>query len=172
MRRVILSILALFVSTPLLHAARQPSKTQPAASLLVAANPSPMPAPSASPAPVANRDVPERSAILALANAFANDGFKIRDSYFFDTLHPKQPKLLRLPLVAPNAYWIIAASTPGTKLAISVFDAEGRRVKTDSYSGNAAVAVGFRAEKNSGYILHIEETKGKAADFCLTYAYK
>lgn len=108
-----------------------------------------------------------------LAGAFANDGFKLRDGYWGGPLEVGKPQLLEVNLYAGNQYWFsVAASGPGRKLAITVYDEAGRPMSTDPYHEDGKAAAGFSPETSGPYYIKVEEITGDSATFCLIYSYK
>ncbi len=78
-------------------------------SLLHAQEASPTPAPSTTPVTDTAAEASARSAALELAGAFSNDGYKIRDGYYFGALEPGKSTLIEVNLFAGNEYWFCAA---------------------------------------------------------------
>ena len=120
-----------------------------------------------------NADVQARSGALELAGAFSNDGFKIRDGHWSSPIEPKKPQLIQVNLYAGNQYWFVAAASEEAKrLAVSVFDENGKPVPTEPHQSNARSAAGFSPDISGPYYVRIEELEGGPASFCLLYSYK
>ena len=114
-----------------------------------ASNPSPSPTPSPPPTPaVTSQPTPEASAdarnrVLELAGAFSNDGYEIRDGYWFGTLDPLKPKFIEVNLFAGNEYWFsVAAVSPARKISVTVIDEKGSPIHGESYENGAVAAAG------------------------------
>jgi hypothetical protein len=153
-----------------------------AATDLRAQAPAPTAAPSASPAatatPEPSADNPEnpqaRSATLDLAGAFSNDGYKIRDGYYFSTLEPGKSAVVEVNLFAGNEYWFCAAANPPAKsLTINVFDEKGTLVSDQQYYADGPkVAAGIVAPASGKYLVKITLAEGEKSSFCFLYCYK
>ncbi len=114
-----------------------------------------------------------RSQVLQLAGAFANDGFKVRDSRFESDLAPNTPALIQVNLYAGNQYWFVAAATDASKkLRVSVYDEKGHPVKYEPYSDGNKAAAGFAPTISGPYYVQVQEESGAPASFCLIYCYK
>lgn len=121
----------------------------------------------------ADRLVECRAQVLELAGAFANDGFKIRDSRFEDDLAPNTPALIQVNLYAGNQYWFVAAATDASKkLRVSVYDEKGNPVKYEPYMDENKAAAGFAPAISGPYYVKVQEESGAPASFCLIYCYK
>jgi hypothetical protein len=153
-----------------------------AAADLRAQTPAPSATPSASPTPAVTPDSaadnPEnpqaRSATLDLAGAFSNDGYKIRDGYYFSTLAPGKSVVVEVNLFAGNEYWFCAAANPpATGLAIHVFDEKGTLISDQQYYADGPkVAAGIVAPASGKYLVKITLTEGGKSSFCFLYCYK
>lgn len=118
-------------------------------------------------------EVQARSSALEVAGAFSNDGFKIRDGHWSDSIAPKQPKIIQVNLYAGNQYWFIAAATDqAKKLTVTVYDENGKPMAIQPYENNAQSAAGFSPEASGPYYVRVDETAGDPATFCLLYSYK
>jgi len=120
-----------------------------------------------------------RKAALALAGAFSNDGFKIRDGNWTGTIHPKENLLIQVHLYAGNQYWFsVGASRKAKKLSVTVFDETGALVQSDPYQDEGKTdegpkaAAGFSPDVSGPYFVRIQETEGETASFSLLYSYK
>lgn len=153
-----------------------------AAADLRAQAPAPSPTPSASPSPSATPDPavdnpanPQaRSATLDLAGAFSNDGYKIRDGYYFSALDPGKSAVIEVNLFAGNEYWFCAAANPPAKgLAINVFDEKGALVPDQQYYADGPkAAAGVVAPTSGRYLVKITLSEGEKSSFCFLYCYK
>lgn len=128
----------------------------------------------AAPAPAAtDEEVAARKAVLDLAGAFSNDGFKLRDGSFDGLLHPKESVFVQVNLFAGNQYWFsVGASDKAKKLALTIFDETGKAQTTEPYQDQAKAAAGFSPEASGPYYVRIQELEGEPANFCLIYSYK
>jgi len=118
-------------------------------------------------------EVAARKLALEIAGAFSNDGFKLRDGNWCGKFEPGKPALVQVNLYAGNQYWFtVGAGEAAKKIAVTVFDENGKLVATEPYADAAVAAAGF-APKNSGpYYLRVEVTEGAPAAFCLIYSYR
>jgi len=118
-------------------------------------------------------EVEARNRALLLADAFSNDGFKIRDGNWCGEIKPGQARLIQVNLYAGNEYWFSAAgSDPVKKLAITVYDEAGAPQKTDPYEEPGKAAAGFAPTASGTYFVKLEELEGELASVCLLYSYK
>ena len=114
-----------------------------------------------------------QAAALQLAGAFSNEGFKIRDGHWINSLAAGQPKLIQVNLYAGNQYWFIAAATDkAKKVTVSVFDELGKPLATDSHQDGNLAAAGFAPALSGSYYIQINEIEGAPATFCFLYTYK
>jgi len=140
--------------------------TTVALATLRASEPTPAPTPS-------DEEVKARASALEVAGGFSNDGFKIRDAHTCGTLAPKASKFIQVNLSGGNQYWFIAAATaPAKRLAVTLYDEQGKPVSTELYENNAQAAAGFSPPTSGPYIVRVEELEGGPAVFCLLYSYK
>jgi len=150
-------LLALFASISLLHAQEG----------------SPSPAPSAAPETDTAAEASARSAALELAGAFSNDGYKIRDGYYFGTLEPGKSTLLEVNLFAGDEYWFCAAgNAPCRKLDVVVYNEKGAPVEQQSYVDGTKTAAGVVAGASGKYFVKVTLAEGEKSTFCLIYCYK
>ncbi len=128
----------------------------------------PPPAPAA-----ADSDVSARSKALELAGAFSNDGYKIRDGYWPGEIEPDRPQFLEVNLFSGNEYWFSAAvNPPGRKIAVSIFNENGKPVDYQTYEDGQVAAAGFLPEVSGRYYVKLTLLEGEKAQFCLLYSYK
>lgn len=137
----------------------------------------PLPAAETSPTPAPTEpdgdQAAVRSATLALAGAFSNDGYKIRDGYYFGKLEPGKSSVIEVNLFAGNEYWFCAASlAPARKLSVTVYDEAGKPVEQQFYGDGASAATGVVAAESGKYLVKVTLAEGEAAPFCFLYCYK
>lgn len=122
-----------------------------------------------------------RRMALELAGAFQNDGFRVRDGEWGGSLSKGDPRFLRLTLFAGESYWVIAATpTQGAILRVTLYDAQGKALKTEQWKDEgreigSRCAVGVAPDQSGKYFASVEliETSGDLpAEFSLIYAYK
>ncbi len=124
-------------------------------------------------APPAETDFSARSKALELAGAFSNDGYKIRDGFWSGELEPNRSKFLEVNLFAGNEYWFSGAVVPpARKIAVSVFDENGKPVKGEVYENGIMAAAGFVPDVSGRYFIKISLLEGEKSQFCLLYSYK
>jgi len=127
--------------------------------------------------------VPTESRRLALetASAFENEGFRLRDGEWYNSLSKGQAAFLQVTLFAGNRYWFVAASAENSeKMRIVVYDASGKPLHGDSWQDNGAhpgsrTALGVAPAVSGMYFLAVELLDAPASfpvDTCLVYAYK
>jgi len=122
-----------------------------------------------------------RRLALETAGAFENDGFRIRDGVWSDTLSKGMPLFLQVTLFAGENYWFVAASpTTGALLHVAVYDASGKPIKSDLWHNTANAegtrsATGVAPTQSGKYFIGVEGMSGPSEgplDFSLVYCYK
>src|SRR3954447_1062802 len=74
-----------------------------------------------------DKEVAARKNALAVAGAFSNDGFKLRDGHWCGTIEPGKSQIIQVSLYAGNEYWFsLGATGEAKKLALSVYDERGK----------------------------------------------
>lgn len=117
-------------------------------------------------------EVAAHEAVLDLAGAFTNDGFKLRDGNFAGTLKMGESAVVEVNLYAGNQYWFsVATSDPKTTVTIGVYDENGKLVQTDPYSDPHRAAAGYSPDASGPYYVRIANA-GAPATYCLIYSYK
>ena len=110
---------------------------------------------------------------LDLAGAFTNDGFKMRDGHWCGTIQPHEPALIAVNLYAGNQYWFsVGAIDPAKKIAVNVYDENGKLITTENYNGGEKAAAGFSPTSSGQYFVSVNLLEGAASSFCLVYSYK
>jgi hypothetical protein len=118
-------------------------------------------------------EVDARKAALDLAGAFTNDGFKIRDGHWCGTIKPNEHALIAVNLYAGNQYWFTAGATElAKKIAVSVYDENGKQVTTENYDSGEKAAAGYSPTSSGQYFVAVDLLDGKEGSFCLVYSYK
>lgn len=108
-----------------------------------------------------------------LATSFSNDGFKLRDGHWTGPLVSGKPQVVQVNLYAGNEYWFsLGATGKAKKVAVSVFDEEGKPIECEPYEKDATAAAGFAPGVSGPYYIRVELLEGEAATFCLLYSYK
>jgi hypothetical protein len=121
---------------------------------------------------VTDDETAAHAAVLDLAGAFTNDGFKLRDGDIAGTLKPGQAVVIQVNLYAGNEYWFsVATADPKTTVSIGLYDETGKLVKTDPYTDPHRAAAGFSPDASGPYFVRIA-APGDAATYCLIYSYK
>lgn len=116
--------------------------------------------------------VAAHEAVLDLAGAFTNDGFKLRDGYFSGVLQAGQAVVVQVNLYAGNQYWFTAAtSDPKTSVTLSLYDEAGKLLDTNHYKEPHRSAAGFSPDNSGPFYVRIANP-GAAATYCLIYSYK
>jgi hypothetical protein len=116
--------------------------------------------------------VAAHAAVLDLAGAFTNDGFKLRDGEITATLKPGEATVIQVNLYAGNEYWFsVATADPKTTVSINLYDESGKLLKTNPYTDPHRAAAGFSPDASGPYYVRIANA-GPAATYCLIYSYK
>ena len=108
-----------------------------------------------------------------LAGAWANDGFRMRESSWSGTLAPGKPAVVRVSLLAGNRYWFTAcaAATAG-EISVAVYTDTGQPVPTENYRDGVRAAARFEPVSSGSYLVKIAASQSSPAPFCLVYSYK
>lgn len=139
----------------------------------VALHAEPAPAPQPPTDEAAGAEAQARAAALELAGAFSNDGYKIRDGFYFGDLDSKTSTVIEVNLFAGDEYWFCAAANaPARKIAVKVYDEEGNPVDQQFYSDGANAAAGVVAGISGKYLVKVSLVEGEKSRFCFLYAYK
>lgn len=118
-------------------------------------------------------EVSAHQGVLALAGAFTNDGFKLRDGVYAGTLKGGEAVLVQVNLYAGNQYWFsVATSDPKTTVSINLYDETGKLVKTDPYADGNRAAAGFAPDTSGPYYVRLADPAESPATYCLLYSYK
>ena len=135
-------------------------------------------------------EVTAHAAVLDLAGAFTNDGFKLRDGDYVGTLTAGQAMVIQVNLYAGNQYWFsVATADAKGKVSINLYDETGKLVKadpyvkladtgklatteTDPYANTNRAAAGFAPDTSGPYYVRVADLAGAAATYCLIYSYK
>jgi hypothetical protein len=117
-------------------------------------------------------EVAAHAAVLDLAGAFTNDGFKLRDGVYAGMLKAGQSVVIQVNLYAGNEYWFaVAAAEPKTPISINLYDETGKLLNTNPYLDAHRAAAGFSPDTSGPYYVRIA-APGAAAAYCLIYSYK
>jgi hypothetical protein len=120
-----------------------------------------------------DKEVEAHKAVLDLAGAFTNDGFKMRDGHWSGTLKPQEHALIAVNLYAGNQYWFSVGSIePAKKVDVAVYDETGKLMTTESYNEGERAAAGFSPTSSGQYFVSIGLLEGGESSFCLVYSYK
>jgi hypothetical protein len=140
----------------------------PAPPPAAATDPTPEPTP-----PAAGNEAAARRGALELAGAFSNDGYKIRDGFWFSSVEADKPALIKVNLFAGNEYWFCANGVPPAReLDVIVFDSTGNVIDQQEYHDGVRAAVGVEPPVSGEYFIQVSLTAGDKSDFCLLYCYK
>ena len=120
-----------------------------------------------------DKEVEAHKAVLDLAGAFSNDGFKMRDGHWTGTIKPKEHALIAVNLYAGNQYWFsVGAIEPAKKIAVALYDESGKQVTTENYNAGEKAAAGFSPTSSGQYYISVGLLEGDESSFCLVYSYK
>jgi len=120
-----------------------------------------------------DKEVEAHKAVLDLAGAFSNDGFKIRDGHWAGSIKPNDHQLIAVNLYAGNQYWFAAAATdPAKKVDVSVYDENGNKLETENYNEGERAAAGYSPTTSGQYYVSVGLVEGGEASFCFIYSYK
>ncbi len=137
--------------------------------------PAPAEAPTTSSVPgdAATNEAPARNAALELAGAFSNDGYKIRDGYWFSSATSDTAPIIEVNLFTGNEYWFCAAAVPSeSRIAVTVYNELGELVDQQTYADGARFAAGVEPAASGKHFVKVTLVEGAKSDFCLVYCYK
>jgi hypothetical protein len=125
------------------------------------------------PAGPSNAEVAARNKANELAGAWANDGFKVRDAHITGNFTVGQPKVIRVNLFAGNQYWFsLAAAENVKKVAVHIFDENGKPVTFEKFEDGSRAAAGFAPTTSGLYLLKVELLEGDPSAYALLYSYR
>jgi hypothetical protein len=136
----------------------------------------PLPVNPASPVPTEARRM-----ALESADAFTNDGFRVRDAEWPFSLNKATPAFLAVTLFNGNRYWFVTATpTPGVKLRVTIYDSSGHPVKSEQWQdtgehGGSRAAAGIAPDTSGNYFVSVElleNPSDQQLDCSLVSAYK
>src|SRR3982751_3843704 len=120
-----------------------------------------------------DKEVEAHKAVLDLAGAFTNDGFKMRDGHWSGSLKTGEHALIAVNLYAGNQYWFsVGAVQPAKKVDVALYDETGKLMTTESYNEGERAAAGFSPTMSGQYYVSVGLVEGDASSFCLVYSYK
>jgi hypothetical protein len=120
-----------------------------------------------------DKEVQARKAVLDLAGAFSNDGFKMRDGHWSGSLKKNENALIAVNLYSGNNYWFsVGATEPAKKIEVTLYDESGKQVTTESYNEGERAAAGFSPTSSGQYYVSVGLLEGDESSFCLIYSYK
>ncbi|HMG04531.1 MAG TPA: hypothetical protein VK581_03670, partial [Chthoniobacterales bacterium] len=81
--------------------------------------------------------------------------------------------LIAVNLYAGNQYWFAAAANEkAKKIAVDLFDENGKQLVTESYNSGEKAAAGFSPQSSGQYFVSLGVLEGESTTFCLVYSYK
>jgi hypothetical protein len=120
-----------------------------------------------------DKEVEAHKAVLDLAGAFSNEGFKMRDGHWTGTIKTNEHALIAVNLYAGNQYWFsVGAVEPAKKVEVTLYDENGKLVPTESYDEGQRAAAGYSPTSSGQYYVSVGLLEGDASSFCLVYSYK
>jgi len=118
---------------------------------------------------------------LESADAFTNDGFRIRDSEWPFSLTKAAPAFLEVTLFSGNHYWFVTATpTAGVKLRVTLYDSSGHPMHSEQWQdsgehGGSRAAAGIAPGESGNYFVGVdlpETPSDQPLDCSLVSAYK
>jgi hypothetical protein len=120
-----------------------------------------------------DEEVEAHRSVLDLTGAFSNEGFRLRDGHWVGVVTPKERTLIAVNLYAGNQYWFAAAANEkAKKIAVDLFDENGKQLVTESYNSGEKAAAGFSPQSSGQYFVSLGVLEGESTTFCLVYSYK
>ncbi len=112
-----------------------------------------------------------RCAALDLAGAFTNDGYKLRDGFWFGQVSAAKPQRIAVNLFGGNQYWFCAATKAGD-WRITVYDSKGTPVEAQTHADEGRRAAGIGVLNSGQYFVEISSEESTPGDFCFMYLFK
>ena len=120
-----------------------------------------------------DEEVEAHKQVLDLTGAFSNEGFKLRDGHWAGMVKPAERTLIAVNLYAGNQYWFsAAANAKAKKIAVDLYDENGRPMVTETYNAEGKASAGFSPVSSGQYFVSLGLVEGEATTFCLVYSYK
>jgi hypothetical protein len=120
-----------------------------------------------------DEEVEAHRSVLDLTGAFSNEGFRLRDGHWVGVVNPKERTLIAVNLYAGNQYWFAAAANEkAKKIAVDLFDENGKQLVTENYNSGEKAAAGFSPQSSGQYFVSLGLLEGESTTFCLVYSYK
>ena len=119
-------------------------------------------------------EVQAHKQVLDLTGAFTNDGFKLRDGHWAGQLKPKDRAVIAVNLYAGNQYWfsVAAANDKAKKIAVDVYDENGKPMTTETYAEGERASAGFSPTTSGQYFVAVSLVEGEPSTVRLVYSYK
>jgi hypothetical protein len=120
-----------------------------------------------------DEEVEAHKLVLDLTGAFSNEGFKLRDGHWAGKIKPSERALIAVNLYAGNQYWFsAAANTKAKKIAIDLYDENGKPLVTESYNEGEKASAGYTPTTSGQYFVAVSLLEGEQTTFCVVYSYK
>ncbi len=120
-----------------------------------------------------NRKTEARRLALELAGAFSNDGFRLRDGHWCETVAAGRPRLVEVNLHAGNLYWFsLASADPSIPVTLTVYDETGRLMEGERLAEPGRAAAAFAPKTSGPYYLKVDTSSPELTTFCLLYSYR
>src|ERR1041385_8933593 len=99
-----------------------------------------------------DEEVEAHKQVLDLTGASPNDGSKLRDGHWAGQLKPKDRAVVAVNLYAGNQYWFSAAAADekAKKIAVDVYDENGKPITTENYNEGERASAGFSPTTSGG----------------------
>ena len=119
-------------------------------------------------------EVEAHKQVLDLTGAFTNDGFKLRDGHWAGQIKPKDRAVIAVNLYSGNQYWfsVAAANDKAKKIAVDVYDENGKPMTTETYAEGERASAGFSPTTSGQYFVAVSLVEGEPSTVCLVYSYK
>ncbi|MEY2528634.1 MAG: hypothetical protein QOJ05_724 [Verrucomicrobiota bacterium] len=120
-----------------------------------------------------DEEVEAHKLVLDLTGAFSNEGFKLRDGHWAGLIKPAERALIAVNLYAGNQYWFsAAANTKAKKIAVDLYDENGKPLVTESYNEGEKASAGYTPTASGQYFVAVSLLEGEQTTFCVVYSYK
>ena len=121
-----------------------------------------------------DEEVEAHKQVLDLTGAFTNDGFKLRDGHWAGQIKPKDRAVIAVNLYSGNQYWfsVAAANDKAKKIAVDVYDENGKPMTTETYAEGERASAGFSPTTSGQYFVAVSLVEGEPSTVCLVYSYK
>ncbi|HEV7405651.1 MAG TPA: hypothetical protein VGO11_22090 [Chthoniobacteraceae bacterium] len=112
---------------------------------------------------------------LEAADPYVKEGFTVREDYWGGDLPVKQPRAIVHQLFKGNNYWFwMGTAQDGAKIAVHVYDSDGRLVEAESWQKPHKAAAMIVPKKTGTYymIVEVERSPEERTPWAMVYGFR